>query len=270
MHRYLTIEKNIGETPLEAAERLRVTYPEISDLPLAYAGRLDPMASGKLLVLIGDECKNQTSYHSLDKEYIFEVLLGIKSDTGDVLGILDAEVDSSNISLTDAKRAAQKCVGKIELPYPHFSSKTVEGKPLHTWTMEGRINEIKIPTKTSTVYKLDVLNLRTETRENIYKYATEKIETIPPVTEQRKALGNDFRRADVRVCWKNFIESGQLEDAFSIITLKCIASSGTYMRSLAEVLADHLNTTGLAYSIERTIIGKYKKFPLINFWIKKF
>jgi tRNA U55 pseudouridine synthase TruB len=40
-----------------------------------------PMASGKLLVLLGEECKHQENYHSLDKEYEFSVLLGIGSDT---------------------------------------------------------------------------------------------------------------------------------------------------------------------------------------------
>ncbi|MCA9363758.1 hypothetical protein KC727_00880, partial [Candidatus Kaiserbacteria bacterium] len=87
MQRYATIEKRIGETPLEAAERLRVTLGLSADIPLAYAGRLDPMASGKLLVLIGDECKKQEQYHTLDKEYTFEVLFGVRSDTADVLGI---------------------------------------------------------------------------------------------------------------------------------------------------------------------------------------
>lgn len=270
MEKYCTIEKRIGETPLEAAERLREANPAIADVPLAYAGRLDPMASGKLLVLIGDECKNQTNYHSLDKEYIFEVLLGVRSDTGDVLGLLDNEVASPEITKEEATQATKKCLGEIELPYPHFSSKTVQGKPLHTWKMEGRINEIEIPTKKSTIHKLDVLDVRTETRETIHKYATEKIETIPPVTEQRKALGNDFRRADVRVCWQKFIEAGQPEDIFQIVTLKCITSSGSYMRSLSEVFAGHLNTTGLAYSIHRTKIGKYKKLLGLGIWTKKF
>ena len=53
------------------------------------------MASGKLLILIGDECKNQKKYFGLDKEYEFEVLFGVESDTGDVLGLISKSKGSN-------------------------------------------------------------------------------------------------------------------------------------------------------------------------------
>jgi len=55
--RFVTIEKEVGKTPLQCVEKLRNSKPYLNDVSLAYAGRLDPMASGKLLILIGDECK---------------------------------------------------------------------------------------------------------------------------------------------------------------------------------------------------------------------
>ena len=88
MQKYAVVEKAVGETPLQALERFRALHGELDQIPMAYAGRLDPMASGKLLILIGEECKQQERYHALDKEYEFEVLFGIGSDTGDVLGRL--------------------------------------------------------------------------------------------------------------------------------------------------------------------------------------
>ena len=65
MRRYAVIEKNIGETPLMAVESFRKLNPELLQYPMTYAGRLDPMASGKLVVLIGDECKRQAIFFSL-------------------------------------------------------------------------------------------------------------------------------------------------------------------------------------------------------------
>ena len=49
MRRYVIVEKAVGETPLEATERYRVRANIDTGTPLAYAGRLDPMASGQLL-----------------------------------------------------------------------------------------------------------------------------------------------------------------------------------------------------------------------------
>lgn len=268
MRRYATTEKEVGETPLVALEKLRTELKLSSTVPLAYAGRLDPMASGKLLILIGDECKVQEKYHAFDKEYEVEILLGASSDTGDVLGIISRGNDKE-ISQEEVLKIFAKTIGKISLPYPLFSSKTVKGKPLHTWTLENRLHEIVIPLNTFEVYAIKCNGIRNVTKEDVLKTVRTKIELIPKVTDERKALGADFRRDAVRASW-NHIEKGP-QEIFQIASFTCIASSGSYMRSLCEKIAHDLGTTGLAYSIHRTKIGKYLKLTnKIGFWIKKF
>jgi hypothetical protein len=89
--RYIVLNKAVGETPLSCVEAWREKHPAYAGVSLAYAGRLDPMASGKLLILIGEECKQQERYHDLDKEYTFRVLFGVSSDSGDVLGLVSTE-----------------------------------------------------------------------------------------------------------------------------------------------------------------------------------
>lgn len=296
MKKYVVLEKAVGETPLSCAEAWRKENPTYANSPLAYAGRLDPMASGKLLILIGDECKNQTNYHRLDKEYEFSVLLGIGSDTHDVLGRLNTDKkllsrlssgtlwatresltpseswDSSFSGNTrendDVTTIIKNLIGRTNLPYPHFSAKTVQGKPLHMWTLENRLHEIEIPTKESEVYELEITKIETIDKESLVKQALEKVNSVPPVTELRKALGNDFRRVDVRQDWENIRNDDSLPHHFQIIHLRCIASSGTYMRSLAEVIGQQLNTKGLAWHIHRTKIGTYDSKK--QSWSQKF
>lgn len=271
LKKYITLEKKVGQTPLEVVELWRTKNPEFQGVPLAYAGRLDPMASGKLLILIGDECKVQEQYHHLDKRYEFSILFGMSSDTADVLGRLQCVKTVPTPTLPQLQTICKKLTGTVELPYPHFSSKTVQGKPLHVWTLEGRINEITIPTKVSTIFKLTPTKLESKSRTQIYTEVSTKIETITPVTEASKALGSDFRRVDVRADWKKFAEAGGPNDTYTIATFSCIASSGTYMRTLAEIIATTAGTTGLAYRIHRTTIGNYHPFPLgFGFWQKRF
>ncbi len=271
MQKYIVLEKKVGQTPLECAEVWRAHQSSIyKDIPLAYAGRLDPMASGKLLVLIGEECKKQKDYHGLDKTYEFEVLLGVQSDSGDVLGLV-AECATPQITEADIRQVAKQFVGNLTFPYPKFSSKTVAGKPLHTWTLEGRLGEIEIPTYTSRVYKLKLRDIRTQSREQVFLRASGKIESIPPVTDERKALGNDFRRDDVRATWKTFRENSSGPTQFSVARFTCTCSSGTYMRTLAEEIAKSLGTCGLAFSIHRTHIGKYQSLPFqFGFYLQQF
>ena len=58
----LNLYKPQGVTPLELIDRFRQKHPEYKDEKLGYAGRLDPMAEGILLVLVGDENKKRKTY----------------------------------------------------------------------------------------------------------------------------------------------------------------------------------------------------------------
>ena len=85
------VEKEIGQTPLEVVTRYKQEHPEYANTPIAYAGRLDPMAHGQLLLLVGEACKERDKYLGLDKEYVFEILLGFDSDTHDILGLVNSQ-----------------------------------------------------------------------------------------------------------------------------------------------------------------------------------
>ncbi len=277
MEKYVVLEKSVGETPLSCAEAFRATRPDLAGIPLSYAGRLDPMASGKLLVLIGEECKQQADYHGLDKEYEFSVLFGISSDTQDVLGRLSSEratdalfakggggvvgeANSASVALeNELVSISNSLVGPLTFSYPLFSAKTVKGKPLHVWTLEGRLDEIEIPTRTSTIYELELTKVETKPRQEVAALALQKINSIPEVTDPRKALGADFRRKDVRADWQDVATDYSLPPEYTIAHFRCIASSGAYMRTLATIIAEKLGTTGLAFHIHRTKIGHYNK-----------
>lgn len=262
MPRYATVYKNVGETPLQAIEKFRLERGISAATPLAYAGRLDPMADGKLLILIGDECKRQKEYHSLDKEYTFRVLLGFKSDTQDILGLAEQVTTLSRCHLD---KVVEKLNGEITLPYPNFSAKTVRGKPLHMHTLENTIASHEIPTKTSTVYRLELKQIENWEREKISTEIFSRIDSFPEVTDPRKALGQDFRRTEIRAKWNELFDSTGCPEEFQVATFHCICSSGTYMRTLSDQM------DGLALSITRTKMGRYVSLPFdLDFWLYSF
>lgn len=259
MEKYIILEKIVGETPLSCAEAWRMTRPDLLDVPLSYAGRLDPMASGKLLILIGEECKRQTDYHGLDKEYEFSVLFGISSDTHDVLGRITTSNNDVTYGEDTINEVIRNFIGPFTFPYPLFSAKTVKGKPLHMWTLEGRLDEIEIPTRTSTIYELELTDIEIKPRQEVVALALQKINSIPEVTDPKKALGADFRRKDVRADWQDVATDFNLPTQYTVAHFRCIASSGAYMRTLATIIAKELGTTGLAFHIHRTKIGHYNQ-----------
>jgi len=268
--KYVVLNKEVGETPLALLDRFRVENSWVGDKKLTYAGRLDPMASGKMIALIGEECKNKEKYLALDKEYEFEVLFGFSSDTGDVLGIAEISGASRLVNEEELKTVARKFVGKISLPYPAFSSKTVQGKPLFVWALEGRLDEIEIPRRESIIYKLSLESSRTISKEDLRAEIFEKIAklNLTPNDEREDFLGKDFRKQEILDRWEATLDKTNQKE-FQIAKFVCAASSGTYMRTLAIEIGKSLGAQSLAFSIHRTRIGEYEN-PDINLNIKNF
>jgi tRNA pseudouridine55 synthase len=259
MKPYVVIEKRVGETPLEALEAWRKHTGLSRDIPLAYAGRLDPMASGKLLVVIGEECKRQTAYHGFDKEYKVEVLLGAGSDTGDILGMAEL-APVQTIAHENIRNAVQSLYGTHTFKYPRFSARTVRGVPLHELTLKGEIADEEIPTYRGTIKKISCAEIKTISAPDLHAFINERIALIPPVTDPRKKLGADFRRGTILPQWDTLLTNRT--EPFTVVTIVATVSSGTYMRTVAEGMGIRLGTKGLALSIHRTRIGTYTQLPL--------
>ena len=256
MKKRAVIEKCVGETPLMALHKWKRANPVYANMPASYAGRLDPMASGKLLVLLGEECKKQKAYTGLDKEYEIEVLLDVGSDTGDALGLVEY-ADRETRPEREALRAVLRTEHGAHLrPYPQFSSKTVNGKPLFLHTLEGGIKLIDIPEHEEHIYSIKVRQFVPISSTALAARIVDFLAKVPTSDEPSKLLGADFRINEVRTSWeKLFAAAG--ERTFTVLSLRVSCGSGTYMRSLAGRLGEALGTRALALSIRRTRIGKY-------------
>jgi tRNA U55 pseudouridine synthase TruB len=268
----IPIYKEWGDTPLETLGKLQKKYPVLENTPLSYAGRLDPLAEGLMLVLVGDTNKDREVYLHLNKTYEVEVLLGVKTDTGDLFGIpIGVSLNPLGGNISDGDEAGIKklsriqiepftesviesaigsFIGKQQFSYPAYSSKTVAGKPLFQWMNEGRISEIEIPKKDVEIYSLKVV-------KDVELNSVKHVKAVEVMQKIEKALANvrgDFRYTEIRDGWTKIL-SGGMEEDFPIIKIECSCSSGTYMRVLAEEIGKKIGVPALAYSIKRTKVG---------------
>ncbi|MDB5238526.1 MAG: truB [Candidatus Kaiserbacteria bacterium] len=258
MQKYAVIEKAVGETPLEALESFRQEQPELKGVPLTYAGRLDPMASGKLIILCGEECQDRSAYDALDKEYEFEVLFGCATDTGDVLGLPQAVPETQRYS---AKKLISMCTalrGVHTVPYPAFSSKTVSGIPLFEYALKNTLHTIEIPTTEMNLYAIRYESIRTISGTVLLERILSKIVLL---------RSNEFRSDMIGKKWSELL--GNNDKQYAIAKFRAVVSSGSYIRTLASMIAREAGTDGIAYSIHRSKVGKYQ--PLFlgkGFWKK--
>lgn len=238
----------MGETPLECLERLRLENPKYEDIKMTYAGRLDPMAEGEMLVLVGEECHDKEKYLGLDKEYEFEVLFGFQTDSYDILGLpyLDVESPSDyDVARHEEKiqRFLKSVKGKQIQKYPPFSSKTVEGKQLFELAKAGKLDESQLPERQIEIYEVELLKsywmMGRDLKADIFK-------RILLVT-------GDFRQEEILQKWTEVLQGREKEQfLISKIRLKC--SSGTYVRGLVNSLSERISYPAVTFHIKRTQI----------------
>lgn len=123
---------------------------------MGHAGTLDPLASGLLIIGVGSGTKNLNGYLNLPKTYLVEIILGKRTETGDLEGKVLEEKPAKDIDRHDLLKVLKSLEGSLELPVPLFSAIKVKGQPLYRYAREGIAAEI--PVKTMEVYSLKLIN----------------------------------------------------------------------------------------------------------------
>lgn len=239
----LTLDKPPGWTPLEAMEAYRAAHPTLAGEAMVYAGRLDPMAEGVLLVLTGADRFALPEHLAHDKEYIATILFGVESDTHDALGHLRWSDAPTPVSALCADAVAG-LTGAHTLPLPAWSAYRVRGRPLHAWAKENRLHEIDIPKR-----EMRVLGVSDVTVQSV-RPATLFDDAVARITRVR----GDFRQAEALEDWRQLSAANP---PFALVTATITVTSGTYLRALAHALGTHLGTGALLFALRRTRVGPY-------------
>jgi tRNA pseudouridine55 synthase len=242
----LNLYKKLGETPRERLERLRTEKPHYEHEVLSYAGRLDPMAEGVMLCLVGSANARREAYLELSKEYVLDILFGFETDTYDILGRIMETGDASAITREKVTKGLNEFRGHIEQQYPPYSSKTVEGKSLFEWARSGAIASLVLPTRRVTIHHIDV--------ENMYKIR--EADLLAYIESSVEKVHGDFRQEEVLRTWARHLKKGG-EREFPCATVRIECTSGTYARSIAHGLGKELGVPALSLHILRNKVGEY-------------
>jgi tRNA pseudouridine(55) synthase len=217
---------------------------------VCYCGRLDPMARGLVYLLVGNNCKYMEDYNKFKKEYVFEIVFGISTDTDDPLGkIINTSFinkDKIDIDIDKIKNYINNYINKgpFEQKYHNYSSKRINGIPL--WNYKK--NNIDMPNNNYyhnvEILGVEIDNIKTynfnDWRENI-------ISTINKIDKK-----NDFRQNEII---DDYNKLNFQENLYSLV-IKINVTSGFYVRQLVSDIKDYLNIPILTYDINRTKLYK--------------
>lgn len=231
----IKISKKVGETPLQLIDRIRTEQQQFAEEKLSYAGRLDPMAEGEMLILVGDENKNREKYMGFDKEYLATFMVGVSTDTGDILGLVKDSVvfDIGENFFDDLENSLKKSTQNLltikTQKYPWFSGKTVFGIKLFDHFRRGNF-DIERPTQNVEIKSVEFLNFELRKSLEIYKYIQDSI----------GAVSGDFRQKEILESWEKYFKNfqGGADKGFipPLVTfdIKITVSAGTFIRGLTE------------------------------------
>jgi len=241
MKKIIIAHKQSGETPLMCLQRVRIEHGIDSAVSMTYAGRLDPLATGVLPILVGEAVHDKKQWLEYGKIYTVEVLLGITTDTGDVMGMLTNSIFAlPHDYLLVFKKTIKKFTGNQEQRYPIYSSKPINGKPLFVHAREGSIDTVVIPSHSVTIESIQMIDHMMIATNQLQVYIQEKIASV----------SGDFRQREIIECWNTHF-SGATADEYSVVKIQVTCSSGTYMRQLVGDMGDMMGVPMLAYHIHR-------------------
>ena len=185
---------------------------------VGHLGTLDPAACGVLILLCGKATKLTNQLHAPTKVYRTLVLWGQETNTLDCEGQI---VSTSEVIPTaqQIKATLPNLVGEVQIEVPKFSAVHIQGKRAYELARQG-IDFIP-PTKTVVISRFELLDNEQCVRD-------------------LANIGEDFTLPE----YANYFE------------IEC--QTGTYIRSLAKLLANRLGTVATAGVIIRTRVGNFK------------
>lgn len=145
-HGILLIDKPEGLSSHDVVAQVR---RKLKIKEVGHCGTLDPLATGLMIILLGEATKLSQFLLERDKAYSVQFRLGIETDTWDITGQVVKLEETVNSTILDVQRASQNLSGELELQVPAFSAIKVQGQKLYEMARkEGAENVQNIPSRT--------------------------------------------------------------------------------------------------------------------------
>ena len=197
---------------------------------IAYMGRLDPMARGMVQILFDDECYKMNQYIEAKKIYQVRVIVGLSTDSDDVLGILCnkniMEYDTCHLN----KFFTQNNI-MYNQKYHYYSTKQINKR---------KRNDMSPSTHDVAIFKSHIFDRGTiETKEWVETF----IKHINMIDKSK-----NFRQEEIIRQWE---EIPSIIKMIEYIDVELYVSSGFFVR---QHIRETMNETGiplLCYDIHR-------------------
>lgn len=122
-----------------------------------HAGTLDPQATGLLIIGLNRGTKKLAEYLKLPKTYEADILLGKRTDTGDLEGKVVEACRLETIDRGTIEKIVRGMEGELMLQVPIYSALKRNGTPLYKLARKGK--DVEAPVRTMLVRQAELLSI---------------------------------------------------------------------------------------------------------------
>jgi len=153
----ILIDKPANMTSFGVVARVRrvLSKQQSKKVKVGHTGTLDPFATGLMIIVVGKECRNASTYSKLDKIYESTICLGKTSTTGDPEGDM-TDISETVPTIDEVNRSLTRFTGDIFQHPPIYSAIKVNGQRAYKLARKGQ--EFEIPERQVTVYDLKLID----------------------------------------------------------------------------------------------------------------
>ena len=156
---------------------------------ITHTGSLDPMAEGVVVALTAEDRFLKEKYTNTEKEYKFEILVGVSTDSHDLLGLI-TDYETNHLSteeITDKINIVlSKLTGRINQVIPDFSAKRINGESYYDLAKRGDV--LPKVTEPVTFHSLGILDLVPKDKNEIFQQIQIKINLVQGEFHQNEIL----------------------------------------------------------------------------------
>ena len=152
-HGLLVIDKPAGMTSRDVVNRAQGWFPRRTRI--GHMGTLDPLATGVLVLGIGDGTKVTQAVQDMEKVYQAGILLGARSDTDDAEGIISNVAEAVAPSVEAVECELTRWIGDVEQVPPNYSAVKLGGRRAYDLSRRGQ--KIDLAGRMVRIYAIQLL-----------------------------------------------------------------------------------------------------------------
>lgn len=236
----LLINKPLGWTSFDVVNKVRYWLGKRMNVKrpkVGHAGTLDPLATGLLILCVGEYTRRIEDLQGMEKEYTGTLTFGAVTASYDLEKPVEVIPEPDVLTPESIEAARLSMIGDIEQYPPIFSAVKVDGKRLYSIARKGKDVDLQ-PRKV-----------------NISTFELSPLHPVDPAEMRSEVRALSQKGSPI---WQHpDYADGQQSD------FRIVCGKGTYIRSMAFDMGDRTGNGAYLSTLCRTRIGP---FLLENAW----